>query len=441
MAGQPDPADEADTSSDADPTPDPAPALKPDAAPAGDAVPSTNMRRSASTVLLGTLAGNGIAWLLNFVLARIFTNETFGAASIVIAVASIFIGVSTMRLEVVSLKVADDDEARLLLSAGLSLSVWWGVGLTVATALAVAFGAAAYWLGLGLMVTTGSLQLIGSSTLTRRRRYDRLTWANLQQAAGMSILQVGFGLLSAGVLSLLAGFAAARLVWLPKLKGLRVPLRPWRTLNKHYRRFATVAGSSAFINALSSQLSILLIGFFYTHADTGNYAMAVRVLSVPLAVLSQAVSAAAIGEIGALVRARAAWYPTVRRTAFTLLLIGAAICGAAFAFGAWLAPWFLGPKFDGTGEVIAVLAIGSWLQFAVAPFSQLLNITDSHRSLLLWDTTRLLLLSGSLIVPAMLGAPLLLSLLCYSIAMTVVYILLFLLIRRAGKNPPVPAGP
>ncbi|HMQ67080.1 MAG TPA: oligosaccharide flippase family protein [Arachnia sp.] len=397
--------------------------------------PTANMRRSTSTLMLGTLAGNGVAWLLNFALARIFTNATFGAASVVIAVASVFIGVSTLRLEVLSQRVADEDEAKLLLKAGLSLSLWWGLGLTAAAGVAVGLGASAYWLAVGLMVVMGSLQLVGATTLTRRRAYGRLTVANLQQAAGMSVLQVGFGLLSAGVLSLLAGFAAARLVWLPTLRGIRPTLRPWRTLSAVHRRFGLVAGASALVNALAGQASILLVGIFYTQADTGNYSMGVRVLVVPLAVVSQAVAAAAIGEIGALVRAGVPWYATVRRTVLGLAGIGAVICAAAFLLAEPLAPFLLGEKFDGAGEVIAILAVGSWLQFAVSPFSQLLNITDAHRSLLAWDITRFALLSLAWIVPGSLGAPLTVSLIAYSAAMTVVYLLLFLLIRRAARTP------
>ena len=397
--------------------------------------PTADMRRSTSTIMVGTLAGNGVAWLLNFALARIFTEETFGIAAVLIAVASIFIGVSTLRLEVLSQRVTDDDEARLLLSAGLSLSLWWGVGLTAAAGIAVGLGAAAYWLALGLMVALGSLQLVGAASLTRRRAYGRLTWANLQQAAGMSVLQVGFGLLSAGVFSLLAGFAAARLVWLPMLRGARPVLRPWRALSEAHRRFGLVAGSSALVNALAGQASVLLVGIFYTAADTGVYAMAVRVLGVPLAVLSQAVAAAAIGEIGALVRAGAPWYPTVRRTVLGLTGIGAVVCGAAFLLAEPLAPFLFGGKFDGAGQVIAILAVGSWLQFAVSPFSQLLNLTNAHRSLLAWDVSRLVLLSLAWIVPGSLGAPLVVSLIAYSAAMTVVYLLLFLLIRRAARTP------
>ncbi len=385
--------------------------------------------------MVGTLAGNGVAWLLNFALARIFTEATFGTASVIIAVASVFIGVSTLRLEVLSQRTSDDGEARLLLSAGLSLSLWWGVGLTAAAGIAVGLGAAAYWLALGLMVSLGSLQLIGAAALTKRRAYGRLTWANLQQAAGMSVLQVGFGLLSAGVFSLLAGFAAARLVWLPTMRGLRPTARPWRTLSEAHRRFGLVAGSSALVNALAGQASVLLVGIFYTAADTGVYAMAVRVLGVPLAVLSQAVAAAAIGEIGALVRAGTPWYPTVRRTVLGLAGIGAVICAAAFLLAEPLAPFLFDGKFDGAGRTIAILAVGSWLQFAVSPFSQLLNLTGAHRSLLAWDVARLGLLSLAWIVPGSLGAPLTVSLISYSAAMTAVYLLLFVLIRRAARTP------
>ncbi len=111
------------------------------------------------------------------------------------------------------------------------------------------------------------------------------------------------------------------------------------------------------------------------------------------------------------------------------------ICAAAFLLAEPLAPFLLGEKFDGAGEVIAILAVGSWLQFAVSPFSQLLNITDAHRSLLAWDITRFALLSLAWIVPGSLGAPLTVSLIAYSAAMTVVYLLLFLLIRRAARTP------
>jgi hypothetical protein len=65
----------------------------------------------------------------------------------------------------------------------------------------------------------------------------------------------------------------------------------------------------------------------------------------------------------------------------------------------------------------------------------LLNITDAHRSLLAWDITRFALLSLAWIVPGSLGAPLTVSLIAYSAAMTVVYLLLFLLIRRAARTP------
>lgn len=390
--------------------------------------------RSTSKLFVGTVLGNGIAWLLNFVLARIFTNETFGQASVVIAVASIFIGVSTMRLEVRSLQVDDNAEARTLMSAGLGISLWWAGGLSLAAGIAVLFGATAYWLMLGLMVFSGSLQLLGAASLTRRRAYGKLSGANLAQASGMSILQILFGVMSAGVFSLLSGFCAARLIWLTQLRNLSIKWLPWRALDVGSRRFAWVAGSSALINAVAGQFSILLLNVLYTDADTGNYAMAIRVLVAPLAVLSQVVAAAAVGEISALIRQGKSWYPTVRRSAVVLLIVGAVICGAAFVFANLLAPWLLGSRFDGAGEVIAILAVGSWLQFAVSPFSQMLNLTNSHRTLLIWDVSRLLLLSAALLVPGLLGAQLNVTLWCYSLAMTLTYILLFYLISLTARS-------
>ena len=111
------------------------------------------------------------------------------------------------------------------------------------------------------------------------------------------------------------------------------------------------------------------------------------------------------------------------------------ICAAAFLLAEPLAPFLFDGKFDGAGRTIAILAVGSWLQFAVSPFSQLLNLTGAHRSLLAWDVARLGLLSLAWIVPGSLGAPLTVSLISYSAAMTAVYLLLFVLIRRAARTP------
>lgn len=390
-----------------------------------------NMRRSASTVLVGTAAANGIAWLLNLVLARIFDSGTFGTAGAVVAIASIFIGVSTMRLEVLSQRVESDDEANVLLSSALGLAIWWGVGTTVVTCLALIWGAPLYWLGLGVMVTTGSLQLIGAATLTRSRRYGRLTWANMQQAAGMNLLQVGLGLISAGVASILAGFAAARLVWLPLLRGIRPNLQPWRGLSREQRQFAKTAGLSALLNSSATQISALLVLLFYSSDQTGNYVMALRMLA-PLAVLSQAVAAAAIGEVGSLIRQSQPWYPTVRKTMLALLVIGGVLCAGMAGFGIVGEPWFFA-NFPGIGEMMAVLALGSWLQFAVSPFSQLLNVTGSHRSLLVWDVIRLVSLTLAWIIPGLLGAPVLVSVLSYSVFMAAIYVVLWAMLRRAAR--------
>lgn len=389
------------------------------------------MGKSTSIILVGTVLGNGIAWLLNFLIARIFSSETYGQASVVIAVATLFIGVATMRLEIRSLSTKDEEEAKLLLNAGFGMAVWWAIGLSLSTVVAVLLGAPAFWLALGLMVLCGAMQSLGATALTRDRKYQRLSLVNMAQASSMGILQVSFGLIHAGVLALLAGFAAARAVWLPTLKQLRLPLNPIKLLSRTHRRFMLAAGSSALINAAASQSSVILIGILFSSSDTGNYAMAQRIIAVPLGVISQAVASASNGEMSVLVRQKGDWLKEVNKTVRILLLLGLIICGGAFAFGIWLAPTFLGSEFEASGKFIAVLAIGSWLQFAISPFSQLLNITNSHRELLVWDITRFVLLTLSLTIPSSLGASLLTTLLCYSLAMTVVYVLLYLAIRRA----------
>lgn len=391
--------------------------------------------------MVGAASGNAVAWLMNWVIPYIYDEATLGLASAIIAVAAACVGPSTMRLEVLTQRVSDDSRAKHLLRAGLGTTFWYSVAITVVAGLAVLGGAPAAWLGVGALVALGSLQMLGAAVLTRSRQYKRLAITSFSQAVGLGSLQALFGLISAQVVSLMAGFALCRLVWLRTLKGVwRFPMRPLASLTGEERRFSLVAGGSALVNSGATQLPIPMVALLLSQAEAGEFSMATRVLAAPIAVMSQAVAAATIGEIGARVRAHQVWWPTVRKSVLALFGIGAVVCGAAAAFGLFVVDYILPSSgWQQVGPLIAALAIGSWFQFGVSPFSQLLNLTGQHASLLTWDLSRLVLITASFIVPWLAGASLLVIVLCYSTAMCVLYLFLLGLIRRAARDPLSPS--
>lgn len=402
-------------------------------------------RRAGLTVLAGSGAGFGLALLLTPVLSRLYAPSVYGMFTAVAALAAIFVGVSTFRLEVLSQRVTDAAEASRLRQLALVAALGWGLAVSVLTGVVVLLlGASRWWLATGPLVTVASLQLVGSAAWTRERRYRALASANLAQGAGAAVLQVALGWIAGSVGALLAGFAAGRLAWLPALhesyrvaapngRGSRQRLaQTWR----ESRGFAATSGGAAALNSIGGQLPVLLGAGLFGQAEVGFLAMAIRLLVAPLGVVGQAAAAANAGEAGRLLRDRD---PTVavmvRKGMRDLFAVGVLPCVVAGVAGGWLVPVLLGVTWAPAGPLLAWLALGTLAQVTVSPFSQLLNLTGRHRWLLIWDAARMVLVGLTFGIPAALGQPLVVAVAAYSVGLVVLYGVLGWLCLAALRRP------
>jgi O-antigen/teichoic acid export membrane protein len=347
-------------------------------------------RKAGFTVLVGSGLGNGVSLLVTPLISRVFEPAVYGRFALITGVASVFVGVSTFRLEVQSLRAVDDAEATGLIRLGLVAAAAWGAVLTLVACLAVAlWHAKGYWVLTGILVLLGSFQLLGSAVLTRARRYRSLAVGNFIQGASLGVVQLLLGLAGGGLGALLAGFGTARLGWLPALRQPGIGRRGMSALWRANRRFAALAGSSAFLNSLTTSVPVLLVSAFYGDVAVGQLAIGIRLLVTPLSVVGQSAASANLGEISRMLRVGDDnAVRLVRRGIRDLLVVGLIPCGLAGALGAWAVPLVLGREWYEAGLLLAVLAPGALAQFVAAPFSQLLNLTGDNRLLLVWDTSR-----------------------------------------------------
>ena len=391
------------------------------------------VRKAGITVLIGSGLGAAVTLLVTPLISRIFEPAVYGKFALITGITSVFVGVSTFRLEVQSLRTADDAEATGLIRLGLLASGIWGAALTFAACLTVAlWHLDGYWLFTGILVFLASLQLLGSAVLTRARRYRSLAAGNFVQGASLGVIQLLLGLVSPGPGALITGFGAARLGWLPALRKSRREIPGFADLWREYRRFAALAGTSAFLNSLTTSAPVLLMSVFYGDATVGQLAIGIRLLVTPLSIIGQSAASANIGEVSRMLRvgddtaAR-----LVRHGMRDLLSVGLILCSFAGALGAWAVPFVLGQKWREAGLLLAALAAGALAQFVAAPFSQLLNLTRDNRRLLIWDTGRFGVTVLSFSAARAVGASPVWAVGSWSVALVVVYIVLVRLVLRA----------
>jgi O-antigen/teichoic acid export membrane protein len=381
------------------------------------------VRKAGFVVLLGSGLGMGVSFLATPLISRIFDPAVYGSFALITGVTSVFVGVSTFRLEIQSLRVSDDTEANGLIRLGLLASCAWGVALTLAACLAMGlWDVNGLWLSAGLLVFLASLQLLGSAVLTRAREYRSLAVGNFAQGAGLAVVQLLLGLANTGAGSLLAGFGAARLGWLPALRRSQREMPGIATLWRRNRRFAALAGGSAFLNSLTTSLPVLLTSAFYGNATVGQLAIGIRMLVAPLSLVGQSAASANLGEVGRMLRrGDKGVAQLVRHGMRDLLAVGLIPCGIAGALGTWAVPLVLGREWHEAGLLLALMTAGALAQFVAAPFSQMLNMTGNNRLQLLWDIGRLLATVLSMSIPRAMGLSSGWAIGSWSVALVVVY--------------------
>jgi O-antigen/teichoic acid export membrane protein len=391
------------------------------------------VRKAGFTVLIGCGLGNVVGFLAIPLISRIFEPAVFGQFALISGVASVFVGVASFRFEVRALSTADDAKARGLIWLGLLTSGIWSAGLTLAAGLAVAlWHLNGYWLATGILVFLAALENLGSAVMTRAQRYRSLSAANFAQSASMGVIQLLLGVISPGADALLAGFGLSRLSFLPAFRKAsrtipRVPAS-W----KENRRFAELAGGSAFLNALTGSAPIILVSMFYGDAAAGQLAIGIRVLITPLSIISQAAAFANLGEVSRMLRVgdnNAA--QLVRHGMYDLFAVGLIPCALAGVLGSWAVPFVLGQKWREAGLLLTVQAAGALAQFVAAPFSQLLNVTEDNRRLLIWDSGRFAVTILSFCAARIAGLSPVWAVGCASVALVFVYCALARLVLRA----------
>lgn len=385
-------------------------------------------------VLFGSAGGFAISFLLTPVLSRLFTPQAFGLSAAIVALASIFVGLSTLRLEVIAQRVKTEDEAESLLSSALWVDLVVATAITITSLPVIAISHQSWWWAcLGPLVFVTSWQLVGSARLTRSGSYGRLAAANFAQGAGLGGGQAALGVLSPSVGSLVAGYFLARTPWLFAIPGRgHDPLHVRQALQRH-RVQALQAGGSAFLNGLSTQILPLVITVAYGHAEVGLVAMAIRLLVAPLGIVAQAVSSSAVGHAGQRIRdgrlrsARLVVHGAMRDQA----LLGLIPCVVAAILAPMLAQAVLGDSWRDVGWIVTIMSGGAWAQFVGSPFAQIMNLTGHSAKLLRWDAVRLGLLIVAAVVPTICGATLLMTLACFALAQMAVYALLVRDVSRA----------
>ena len=355
-------------------------------------LPKRQFLRRLSMLSGGMMIGQGMLIISTPIITRFYTPEDFGLFAVFGALASIFGMVIGLRYEL-AVPLERDDRAAAALVSGIFLTslligflltilIWlWAadfVALLDMPELAVmlwllppclivwaAGGALSFW-----SIRQGTFRLNGVN-----RVYHYGTQAVGQLSFAPAAIG-GAGLVFGYALGFLARFLHL-LFALPRADVdafLRPSLKEIFVVLRCYWRYPIFSTSSSALQATANMLPAVLIAMLYGPAMAGLYALAQRVIALPLRLLGETASHVFLGEIRTLDHAGVIRLFKSTTVLFaTLGLIGMLPL-------LWLAPplfaFVFGEKWHDAGVIVQLLLPLYFMRFVVTPVSQTLNVLE-----------------------------------------------------------------
>lgn len=273
-------------------------------------LPAGSFLRNVATLMTGTVLAQVLTVLASPILTRIYSPDNYGILSLFISIMAVLAIIACWRYELaIVLPEKDEDAVNLLV---LSIIVALGMGLI--TLIAVAFFHAqvahllkAPELDTWLWLLPLSLLLAGlfqafNYWSTRRKQFGRLAVRQITQSTVSVATQITGGLITkpaAGGLiggSILGQLAAtSQLGWqIAREEGKLIRDKCNRAdmikLAARYKNFPLFSSWSALLNSLSAMLPSLMLGYFFSTAVVGYYALGQKVLSLPMGVVGNSVA-------------------------------------------------------------------------------------------------------------------------------------------------------
>jgi len=349
--------------------------------------------------VLSLLAGNTISKLIlsvgGIVLANYYGPESYGIYNVFLSYILILPVLASMRLDNIMILQKGSKEIRNLFSGIVVITFFLSCLLVLGIGILKNWNIFPYQLSnfLLLLIGIGSVltawNLSQNNLFTKFRLFKQISTAFvisslvtvLFQAVFYFIGQIENGLIYGWIIGLAASFLYNAAVSKGLLK--KIDWTAFRASVKEHQNIVKFTYPSDSLNAIANNLLPIMVILYFSEAEVGLYAMAFKVLSTPLVLLSSSVSRVYFQKSVSLYHQdKSALLSLTQKVIFSNLSIIIAFVLFMNTAGLYLLDLFLNHKWDGMGSFIMALSFWIIARSALNPISPLIMVINkNHYSL------------------------------------------------------------
>jgi len=346
----------------------------------------SELLRSTSVLISGTIIAQLIPILLQPVLRRFFSPETFGAYSVYSSIVGILIIVSSFKYEsAICLPRKDKDSINIL---GLALMINIIFSLSLAAVVIIfksplktllnlpdEFSFMLYLVPLGTFLISSFNSF--NFWLIRKKAFLAISINKLIRRSFEGVSQVIFallknykGLLFGDIIGQISNVGAV--VVQSKKEGFSVRDISYVKLKYvagKYSEFPKYNLIPGFMSACSYLLPVILINTFYSAEYTGYFDLSKLVLSIPLALVASSISSVLLQRISERYQVNASFIKEIKPVFYIVSAVSILEILVISFFGVSLFKFIFGNNWGLSGEISRILVWSFALNFFVSSFS------------------------------------------------------------------------
>ncbi len=413
-------------------------------------LPKSEFAKNVLTLMTGTGIAQAIPILISPILTRLFSPEEFGVLALYMSVVAILSVVVTGRYELAILLPKKDEDANaltmLILYISLLLSFVFLGGVLLFKDFIVSYfglGKLSVW----IYVFPLSVFLIGWSQamkywLNRKGKYRVMARGQVSQtvSTASSNLFLGFthfisgGLILGGLIGQFVNTYVVSRFFIKERVFKTVPKSKIKYVAGRYKNFPRITMFSGMINMSAKELPKTLIGGAFGMGALGFLSLAQRMLIVPISLISTSMSDVFFKYASEQYKENKNAITIYDKTLKRLFLVAIVPMIVLFFIAPFVFAFVFGEKWRMAGEITQLLIPFYLVYFIGAPLNTMFSIAEKQKWEMFWQVLFFSFSVGSIVISQYLGLDMKATVLNFSIANSIVFLVGISLSRKIAKG-------
>ena len=357
----------------------------------------TSFQKNIATLFSGTIIAQTINVIGALFLAKMYAPELYGAYSVFLSFIGILTIINSLKLEYIVITDTSDIKSVNTLNTILIIIIFISISHLLLFNLFRAF-----FLEHGIiyiiLLFSSIVSLLLSNVKLLESYATRVLWfkkiANARVIMAVCTVLFQFILFYFSENGLIYGYASAALITflfylLILKKNIKIPdYQLLKKTLKNHKNILRFAFPSGLINAIANYILPILILSYFTAAASGVYALSLKIVSVPLFVISSSVSQVYFQKASDFFNhSKHKLYDFTKKVAVTNILIMLAILLIINTLGIYLLDLFFDKSWNNLSTYILILSFFVMGQAAFSPISSLIVIVNKMHIGLFFNIT------------------------------------------------------